>query len=171
MTISEALGVHLSLGVGKHYTDFFGIRYSAAYSRGSWIKYFDDTYPCNYFAARAEAILDMYKLIGRAADSEKVEDTRLSLNVLMGPEVGYMYKVDMESDIKGHVPVVTSPYVGLTGGLQVKMQLIRRLAMYFEPRVSIVPYDAPNLGMIGLNKYLNYYDSILSANFGIEFLL
>lgn len=171
MTLDEALGVHVSLGVGKYYTDFFSIRYSAAYSRGSWIKYDDETYPCNYFAARAEVIVDMYKLIGRAAGYDKVEDTRLSLNLLAGPEFGYMYKVDAESDIKGHVPVISSAYVGLTGGVQAKVRLARRLSLYFEPRFSIVPYDAPNLGLVGLNKYLNYYDGIFNANFGIEFLL
>lgn len=171
MGLFNAIGLHLSLGVGKYYNDFFAMRYSAAYSRGPWIKYGSEILPCNYFAVRAESMVDFVSMISHAANGTKAKDHKLAVSLLFGPEVGYMYKVDAVSDVIGHVPVVESPYIGATGGVQIKVDLDKRMSIYLEPRLSFVPYEAPNLAQVGANKFLNYYDSVISANFGIQYLL
>ena len=171
MDWKKALGVHFVNSVGKHYNNFFAVRYSAAYSRGAWIQYDDKTYPCNYFAARAECMVDIVDMLRRAVKASNTNDAAIALSLIAGPEAGYMYKVDAESEVPGHVPVVETHYIGFTGGVQAKVRVARRAALFLEPRFSLVPYDAPNLALLGQNKFLNFYDTVLNANFGVEFLL
>lgn len=158
----KAMGIHVALGLGKYYTDFFAVRYTAAFTRGSWIIYDGEEYPCNYFAARVEGMLDVVSLVRKAM--HKSGTFPLSASVLIGPEIGYMYKKDQTL-------VVTSAYLGITGGLQAKCYLTRRFALFVEPRFSIVPYDAPLHEQTSSNYFRNYYDGILNCNFGIEFKL
>lgn len=163
--LGKSLGVHMNLGLGKYYTDWFAMRYSAAFSRGGWVIYGDDEYPCNYFAARAEGVIDLIDLL------RKEKTSRFSASLLVGPEIGYMYKVDQDSDNPEHVPVIKSAYLGLTGGIQAKMYLSKRFAIAFEPRFSLLPYDAPAHDESTNNKFRNYYDGVFNFNFGIEYML
>lgn len=161
--LREALGVHVGLSVGKYYTGYFAFRYTAAYSRGTWVQYEDDEMPCNYFSVRAEGMLDMVGLIRKAMG--RSEDRALfAVSVLFGPEIGYMYKVDKSL-------VINTPYIGLTGGVQAKCNLTDRLSLFIEPRFLVLPYDAPSHDETVANDFRNYYDGIFNANFGIEFML
>lgn len=180
--MNEAFGVHFSLGLGKYYTDYFGMRFSGAYYRGDWVTYETvGPMPCNYFAVRAEAMLDMFSLIKLAVDrdkkkSRKAEDVKpagngrfpkrpfFAASILVGPEIGYMYKVDIED-------VIATPYVGITGGVQAKFNLTSRFSLFIEPRFSVMPYDAPAHDYTTLNDNRNYYDGLINLNAGIEFLL
>lgn len=164
--LGKSLGVHMNLGLGKYYTDWFAMRYSAAFSRGSWVIYGDDEYPCNYFAARAEGAIDLIDLL-RKDD----KNSKFSASLLVGPEIGYMYKVDQDSDNPEHVPVIKSAYLGLTGGIQAKMYLGKRFAIALEPRFTLLPYDAPAHDESTNNKFRNYYDGVFNFNFGIEYML
>ena len=159
----KSIGVHIALGVGKYYTDYFAMRYSAAFSRGSWIVYDGIVeYPSNYFTVRAEGMLDLVNLISRACNMSGTSP--FSASVLLGPEIGYMHKSDQTVD-------VSSLYLGITGGVQAKCYLTRRFALFVEPRFSIIPYDAPLHDFTSSNYFRNYYDNILNFNFGIEFKL
>lgn len=160
----KSLGVHISLGLGKYYTDWFAMRYSGAFSRGSWIMYGDDRYPCNYFSVRAEGLIDFLALL-------KEGESRFSASLLIGPEIGYMHKVDRDGDEVGHVPVITSAYLGLTGGVQAKMAFSDRFSLFVEPRFSVLPYDAPSHDYSTNNRYRNYFDGIFNISFGIEYQL
>lgn len=164
--LGSSIGVHMALGIGKHYNDFFGFRFSGAFSRGSWVRYGDKEYPCNYFVARAEGMLDLVSLF-KPGD----EKTRLSASILLGPEVGYMHKVDHELQDNNKELIIGSTYLGLTGGVQLKARLTSRFSLFGEPRFSVIPYEAPYYDDISLNDYRNYYDGIFNFNFGIEFLL
>ena len=166
--LENALGIHVGLGIGKYYTDWFSIRYGAAYSRNTWNEYDGTMFPCNYFSARAEAVADLVGLINLAA-GKKEGKPRFSASVLFGPEAGYMYKVDHPN---GQLPVVSSAYLGLTGGIQAKARIGKRLALFLEPRFSIVPFDTLEDDYIHMNnEHRNYYDTIYNVNFGIEYLL
>lgn len=167
--LAKSLGVHMNLGLGKYYTDWFAMRYSGAFSRGSWVIYEGEgEFPCNYFAARAEGMIDFVGLIGGSSRERK---SPFSASLLIGPEIGYMYKVDHESDAKGHIPVISSAYIGVTGGLQLKAYLTDRFALFLEPRFTVLPYDAPSHDYSVSNQFRNYYDGVFNANFGIEFML
>lgn len=163
--LGKALGVHVGLSVGKYYTDYFAVRYSAAYSRGAWIVYGDEEMPCNYFSVRAEGMLDAVGLVRRAV-GKSVEDSRplFALSLLCGPEIGYMYKVDRNL-------VVNTAYMGLTGGIQAKVNLTGRFSLFLEPRFLVLPYEAPSHDPTSANNYRNYYDGLFNINLGIEFML
>ena len=161
----KSLGVHLGLGLGKYYTDWFAIRYSAAFARSTWVVYEASAYPCNYFSVRAEASADIVGLIRHASGKEG--RPAFSASVLLGPEAGYMYKVDHPDS---PARVISSAYLGLTGGVQAKMRFGKRLALFAEPRFSLIPYEAPSHNSMA-NQFRNYYDGIMNLNFGIEYLL
>lgn len=163
--LGRSLGVQVALSVGKYYTDYFAVRYSAAYTRGTWIAYVNDTYNCNYFSARAEGMFDVVRLVQRLASGGTPEKlSPFSASVLFGPEVGYMYKVDI-------LEVIKDFYMGMSCGLQAKYRLTDRLSLFLEPRFSIIPYDAPANDPTTLNDHRNYWDGVINLNAGIEFNL
>lgn len=167
--LEKSLGVHLSLGIGKYYNSFFAMRYSASYSRGPWVIYETEKFPCNYFAARAEAMIDFVGMVRSAIGKDG--KSMFSLSALLGPEFGYLHKVDMKVEMSEYEHVVRSAYVGVTGGLQAKFRVTDRLSLYLEPRFSLMPYDAPLHDLTTQSDYRNYYDGIFNGNLGIEFML
>lgn len=168
VSLKRALGIHVAVGLGKYYTDFFAMRYSAAYSRGAWVIYGSRTWPCNYFSVRAEGIVDMVGLVRRATGREG--RSAFAVSLLAGPEVGYMHKVDMDTGTSKSHPVVGSVYLGITGGLQFKCRMSERFSMNLEPRFSLIPYDAPYHNSPA-NLFDNFSDTIFNFNIGIEYTL
>ena len=166
--LGTSLGIHMAVGIGKYYTDFFAVRYSGAFSRGTWVVYGNDEFPCNYFVARAEGIIDFYSLLKK---HEKGKRPMFAASLVLGPEIGYMHKVDHELNDYSKKMAIGATYLGLAGGVQVKMRPTRRLALFVEPRFSLIPYEAPYYDERSLNDYRNYFDGIFNFNFGIEYLL
>ena len=163
--IGRALGVQIALSIGKYYTDYFAVRYSGGYTRGTWVAYEHDTYPCNYFSVRAEGMFDVARFVQRILVGGQPEKPyAISGSILFGPEVGYMYKVDMQETIK-------TLYMGMSCGAQAKFHLGNRLSLFLEPRFSIIPYDAPANDPTILNDNRNYWDGVINFNAGIEFKL
>ena len=161
--LAKAMGIHMGLSIGKYYTDYFAFRYTAAYSRGSWVHYNDKEMPCNYFAVRAEGMLDVVGLV-RHAMGKSDGRPLCAASLLFGPELGYMYKVDRDL-------VINTPYMGLSGGVQAKVNITRRFSLFLEPRFFVLPYDAPSHDLTIVNDYRNYYDGLFNFNVGIEFML
>ena len=162
---ARALGVQVALSVGKYYTDYFAVRYSGGYTRGTWVAYRDETYNCNYFSARAEGMFDVVRFVQKlmaGGTPEKVSP--FSGSVLFGPEIGYMYKIDMKE-------VIQTLYMGMSCGVQLKGHITNRLSLFVEPRFSIIPYDAPANDPTTLNDHRNYWDGVINLNAGIEFTL
>lgn len=153
----KGLGVHVNLGVGHYMTDYLAIRGTFSYSRNKWVVYDEVPYYSNYFAVRVEGMLDLVELISRKGGHF------VSASLVGGPELGYMHKDDFGT-LAWQVP-----YIGLSGGVQVKFRVGNRLRVYAEPRGSIIPYNAPSNDKTTLNDYLNYYDGLMNINVGIEF--
>ncbi len=88
-----------------------------------------------------------------------------AMPVLAGPEIGLMYKKDDGYAVK-------RVYMGLSVALRPDFRLHRRLALFLEPRLSIVPYTFPphsnNSLMTGSR---NWYDLLLSISAGMRISL
>ena len=166
--VGESLGIHMAVGIGKYYTDFFSFRFSGAFSRGTWVTYGEDNMPCNYFVARAEGLLDFVSLLVK---HEKGKKPLFGASLVLGPEIGYMHKVDHQLLDQTKKLIVGATYMGLSGGIQLKVRPAKRLGLFLEPRFSLIPYEAPLYDESSLNDYRNYYDGVFNFNFGIEFLL
>jgi hypothetical protein len=112
--------------------------------------------PAHYYALRLEGVLDVVRLAMR-----KSCDCRFSGGVVLGPEFGYMVKKDIGYTLKRQ-------YVGLGLGLHGNCSLGDRIALFVEPRFTLVPYTAPNDESTSFNINRNYYDSLFNFNVGLE---
>lgn len=161
----DALGVHVGLSVGKYYTDYFALRYTGSYTRNTWVAYPDGlSFPCNYYALRVEGMFDVLDFVYHCLPDNFKKPGFLAASVIFGPEMGYMYKVDRNDVLK-------TLYMGMTVGAQAKFRLGKRLALFVEPRFSIIPYDAPIHLPTTLHDRDNYWDGVMNLNAGIEFAL
>ena len=159
MTTGELLGMHLGIGAGCRYTDWFGLRFTAGYSENSWMKDFaGQIFKTEYMFMRVEGMFDVLGM------NRKLKDNIFGLSILCGPEIGHMKKHDRQEVLADH-------YVGLAGGLNFSVKVHKMLALFVEPRFSLVPYSAECdvLDTQSINK--NYYDGLLNFNVGFEILL
>lgn len=155
--IKNAFGLHTSIGVGHRVVDYFAVRGSLSYSRHKWVQYDELFLFSDYYALRVEGMLDLI-----SAFSKKEEHT-IGLSLLFGPEIGYMYKDDYG------VEYLHSVYYGLTGGIQLKFAVAKKVRVFLEPRMSLIPYHGVSHDKTNLNDFANYYDGLLNINLGIEF--
>lgn len=155
MGITNAMREHVSLSFGHWFHPVVALRASGFYSQHYWHKYKNsDKMPSTYLGARTEVMLD-FLAIGR-----QTRDRVFSLPLLVGAEMGYMKKLDLDKS-------VSSAYFGFTGGLQLNVRLHRRINLFLEPRFSIVPYSVPaDTGIPELESRENYYDGIFNLNLG-----
>ena len=154
--LGNALGMHLNAGVGKWCRDFLALRLSAFYSDCKWMKYYaGNPLPELYAGVRFEGQLDLVSLVrGRKC--------RFSSSVLLGPEVGFFSKTDLNGKL-------SDLYVGLSTGLQANLKIASGVSLFVEPRLSIVPYSAPSDDATLVDAYRNYYDSVISVNVGLQY--
>ena len=153
--VINAIGPQVNLGFGQYVTDFIGFRGTLSYSRHKWVQYDELRLFSNYFALRAEAMLD---LIGAFVKDRHA----VAFSLLFGPEFGYMYKDDYGEEY------LDAPYIGLTGGVQLKFALSEKVGLFFEPRFSFVPYNGVSYDRTSLNDFVNYYDGLVNMNIGLE---
>ena len=156
MTANNTFGMHFAFGAGRRYWNWFALRLSVAYSQHCWDQ---DAYgnglPSKYALGRLEAMVDLVSLIGGRGDN------RFCVSLMVGPEAGLMKHADTARNIM--------PFVGITGGAQVKTRLSRSVALFIEPRISMVPYSAKS--SVPGSKMENYYDGVFNCNVGIEYSL
>lgn len=158
--VFNTLGAQYAVGIGREYSDYFALRFSAAHSFDTWAEYYGGfKMPAKYFALRLEGILDILRLC-----MNKSSDLKWGCGVIAGPEVGYLSKVDIESRLDKH-------YVGFVGGFYGDYRILKWLGVFVEPCFSIIPYTAPNNDSTSNNISKNYYDSLLKFNVGFEFHL
>lgn len=155
--IKNAFGLHANIGVGHYVTDYLAIRGSLSFSRHKWVEYDELYLYSSYYALRVEGMLDLVNAFS------KTDNHGISLSLLFGPELGYMYKDDYG------VEYLAAPYIGLTGGVQLKFDLGKKVRIFMEPRCSIVPYNGISYDRTTLNDYVNYYDGLINLNLGLEF--
>lgn len=154
LSMKDAFGMHFAFGFGRTYWNWFAFRLSVAYSSHKW----DTTLGgeplySKYALGRAEAMVDLVSLIGRR------DDNRFCLSIMAGPEAGIMHK-----DLVGRK---LTPFVGITGAVQAKTRLSKHVAIFIEPRISMVPY--PGLTPQKNSYYANYYDGVFNVSFGVEY--
>lgn len=155
MGVTNAMREHATLAYGHWFHPIVALRLSGFYSQHYWHKYKNtDKMPSTYLGVRPEVMLDLMA-IGR-----ENRDHIFSLPLIIGAEIGYMKKLDMDTS-------VSSTYFGLTGGLQLNARVHRRVNLFLEPRFSIVPYSvATDTGIPELESRENYYDGIFNLNLG-----
>lgn len=158
--IGKTLGMHYAVGFGRRYSDYFSLRFAAAYSHDSWAEYYGGyKMPAKYYALRLEGLFDVLRLVMRNSEND-----RWGCGLVIGPEVGRMSKIDVESHLEKH-------YVGLVYGLHGDYRICKWLGVFLEPRFTAIPYTAPNDDSTSYNLSRNYYDSLFNFNFGIEISL
>ncbi len=154
LSVKDAFGGQGAIGVGHRYWDWFAVRLSLAYSNSNWDVELNGTpLRAKYAVGRLEAMLDLVSLIG------KKDDYRFSFSLMFGPEAGVMMK-----DKIGRRVI---PFVGMTGGVQLKSRLSDRFSIFVEPRMSYVPYPASTGKAFPANA--NYSDGLFNCNIGLEF--
>lgn len=159
MGITKSMGPHINISVGKWYTPYFGIRCSGFYSTDKWRELSDEQFEKTTYAGfRTEGMLNVFGFI---KDRKWAE--RLSLSGLLGAEVGNMDKTDIDLPIK-------TTYIGLTGGVQLKCNITRHLAIFIEPRGSLVPYSnlEPDPANPRNSVRKSYSDNVFNLNIGVE---
>lgn len=153
----RSLGWDISLGGGKYLTRYLAMRASLGYGHCKWVEYpgIGPKYT-DYYSFRIEAMLDLISLISGK------EDLFVSASVVLGPEIGFMYKDDVVNSF-------SRQYIGLGTGLQIKFCVWNGIKVFTEPRFILVPYSALNHTMDIINDYRNYYDGLVGINFGVEY--
>lgn len=167
MSAGERVGMHFSLGGGRWYNEYFGLRLSMNYAENSWVKYlYDKPLTTRYLSLRLEGMLDVLNM-GRyfrnksKGVSDDVEPL-FGLSLLLGPEMGRMWKYDRNNQM------LREYYVGAAGGLQARFRVHKWVSVLAEPRFTVVPYTAPHVDKEAPNDRMNYYDVLLNFNVGLE---
>ncbi len=152
----ESFGPHGAFSFGKCYNDLFALRSSLFYSNVTWTKYINhDTYKTHYFGFRLEGMFEFLHYVNEGK-------LPLRLSLLFGPEVGGMHKTDLNETI-------FVPYMGLSAGVQLKAKVSKHLALFLEPRCSLVPYVYKTSVLLDSTDSLtNYHDFVTNFNFGFE---
>jgi len=167
----KAIGPSMMIGAGRYYTDVLSYRLSLGTSWHNWKEIVEgetDIYGnllepglfrSSHILGRFEAIVNILPLVVDFLPFEYP----LSASVILGPEAGVLVKRDPY-----HEDIIY-PYVGLTGGLQLKCRVWKGLSVFMEPRASYVPYSAYAFSTSTTNR--NYYDAVMSLSLGLEYRL
>ena len=166
--IDKAMGVQTTLGAGRYYSRIFGLRAQVGYGFHFWKEVQDGEtdmmgnllpsgrFRSSYMLLRLEGSMNVLPWIVK-------KDTPWTAALLLGPEMGYMKKVDpYRADIR-------YIYTGLTTALQAKREVWNGISAFVEPRLSLVPYSAYAFRTSTVNR--NYYDAVFSLSIGVEYNL
>ena len=153
----KTIGYNAFVGFGRHFADYFSLRFSRGFSRHYWTVYYGGLkMPADYYTLRLEGILDIARLI-----LGQTYAGRFGAGVVLGPEAGFMKREDVGYVLKRH-------YVGLSLGAHADCRLFNRVSLFVEPRFSVIPYTAPNDDSTSNNVNRNYFDSLFNFNVGLE---
>jgi hypothetical protein len=161
--------MYISVGGGRWFNDFFGLRVSGSVSRNNWIKYASgQLMSARYLSMRLEGMLDVTSVCRRIYNGTEGSlgstDRFFGLSVLAGPELGHMKKRDLVKDDKGC-------YIGFAGGLQARFRVSKWISVLAEPRFTVVPHSAPDASRNVYTTRVNTIDSVMSFNAGLEILI
>lgn len=158
------IGQHYALSFGRHYTDYFALRFSANYSRNNWIQYNDGKkFATDYVTVSLEGMFDVVRFAKYMVNKNirPREQGWFGCSLVLGPEMGRMMKHDIGDDVSVH-------YVGLVGGIHPEFRVHDNISLFVEPRFSLVPYSAYTDEEAMNNESRNYYDCLFNFNIGIE---
>ena len=162
----RSVGPHVALSAGKWIAPLLALRLSAFYSGDTWhgrtiqesegAEEYDIYEMSSYMGGRLEGMFNLLRLISKEAD-----EAPWGLNLLLGGELGYMWKESYLNPTRGG-------YMGLTGGIQAKYQVAEHTAIFLEPRFTLAGYSALTRNGDGLETSERYADNLFSLNVGIE---
>ncbi len=166
--IFNSLGPHIALSLGKWLHPCYAVRGSLFYGSNIWNSHYiynDDhevidskNLKSSYIGTRIEGMVNILEFTN--LDVKKY----LSLSALAGLEVGAMNKRDITQNVK-------FAYFGFTTALQAKYKVNSKWGVFFEPRLSIVPYSHVLINEEGtaLMDRQKYSDNIYNFNIGVEY--
>lgn len=158
---------HFAVSVGKWLIPALALRLSLFESADTWhMKFIEATETTRseayletstYAGVRLEGMLNTtYLLNGHRTD------TRWSLNLLAGGELGSIRKENSAYPAKGG-------YTGFTGGLQLKYRLWDDLSIFVEPRTTMASYSQQTSEMQdGRRVSKRFTDNLFNINLGVE---
>ena len=158
---------HFAVSVGKWLIPAVALRLSLFESADTWhMKVIEPTETTRgeayletstYAGVRLEGMLNAsYLLNGHRTD------TRWSLNLLAGGELGSIRKENSAYPAKGG-------YTGFTGGLQLKCRVWDDLAIFVEPRTTMASYSQQTSEMQGNRRVSKRFtDNLFNINLGVE---
>lgn len=174
--IAESIRESLNIGYGYKLTQSFDINASIFYGVDCWKKYTNLSKKyCYYGGVRVEAVWDWMYLLPKYKEDNNISHnkkgqktyrkTLFSIPVLVGPEFGILSKRD---DLLS----INKVYIGISAATQLRLRLGEKVAIYLEPRFSIVPYTYRlNSENTLLGKSYNYFDNIFRLSFGFAYYL
>lgn len=144
----------VAFSYGRLLTGPLSLRLSAFYGRDIWKAFSDGRQKnCIYGGLRGELMFDPLHWWKR-------ERKLFSMPLMLGPEAGLMFKPDDGYTIR-------RLYLGLTGGVQMKLNFARHFGLYLEPRFSIVPYAWKSRSSnVLVTSLANWYDVLYSLQVG-----
>lgn len=167
--ILKTMGPDVQISAGKWFLPYLGMRVSAFWGKNAWNRHFvydekgeniigETKLKEMYMGARLEAMVNLLEF------AELDINRFLAVSVLGGLEVGGMKKKDLSQSIR-------FAYYAFTGGIQAKYKFNDRWGVFFEPRLSLVPYTyVPKDGNgIPLMDREHYSDNVYSLNLGVEY--
>ncbi len=152
-----SMGPQIAVSAGKWYSELFALRASVFHADDIYARHLDRyRFKTYYHGFRLEAMFEFLHLIPEHS-AEK-----LNLSVLVGPELGFIHKQDLNKDLR-------STYFGMCGGLQLGFKVGGPVSMFLEPRFSMVPYSfAPSHSVTTEASLVNYIDVVTSLNLGVS---
>lgn len=158
---------HFAVSVGKWLIPAVALRLSLFESADTWhMKFIEATETTRseayletstYAGIRLEGMLNATYLLNHHRT-----DTRWSLNVLAGGELGSIRKENSAYPAKGG-------YTGFTGGLQLKYRLWDDLSIFVEPRTTMASYSQQTSEMQdGRRVSKRFTDNLFNINLGVE---
>ena len=159
MGLLGSIGPHLQFSVGKWLAAPFGIRLSAFTSYNGWrVNEQNGLDELTRFAGgRLEAMINPVAFFTKNSREHK-----FGANILLGMEFGKMHKQDGEAS-------VDRSYAGFTGGVQLKYYVTKNMAVFAEPRLSLVPYTFNERDKrTGKLLEQSFVDNICNLSLGIE---
>lgn len=162
----NSIGSHTSVSFGKWIAPLLALRVSLFSSNDTWhqkvIPATDDEPEevfyemSSYMGGRLEGMFNLLRLINK-----KTADSPWGVNLLLGGELGYMWKESYQNPARGG-------YMGLTGGVQLKRRVSEDISIFLEPRFTLASYTAlsRNDQMEEISE--RYADHLFSLNIGVE---
>lgn len=142
--------------LGQEATKFVTFRLSGDYSmNGMKLLSADKVAHCYRVGLRPEVVLNKIRF-----DEEELK--KLTVSALAGPELGVMFSLDNWN-------LQARFYAGVTGAVRLDYDLSDRFCLWFEPRVSYLPYSLRYLsGNRSTTKVGNRFGSVTRLNMGLK---
>lgn len=162
----NSIGSHTAISAGKWIAPLLALRVSLFSSNDTWHQKVipatedspEETFyeMSSYMGGRLEGMFNLLRFINK-----KMADSPWGINLLLGGELGYMWKESYQNPARGG-------YMGLTGGVQLKRKVAEDISIFLEPRFTLASYTA--LGRNELQQEISerYADHLFSLNLGIE---